>query len=438
MSIPLLFAKRRFNPRRLFANGEQGVWYDPSDFSTMFQDSAGTTPVTAIEQPVGRILDKSGRGNHASQSTTTSRPILRNLYNLLTYTEQFDNAAWNKINLNVSSDTAATTDPLGGNTADKLVSTGANGSAHQVTTPFVAFGNNVQIVNLNNGTLGSLLSGSFNSFTVTSANDDWWLISAVKSGYAFSVYVKKGELGYAAIQLYDNTLGESRVYVYPAQSNSNIGTGDGTSGIYIWGASLVPENQSNLPYQRVVTNTLGSGVYDTDATRFPVYLRADRTDDSYTTADGGGGTIGFFYCASILLQAAGQTHTLISDTGTNAGYRVRINSSNRLELSAGNGSAYTTATTTETLSAGRMAVITAWHDGTKLYAQINNGAIAEQAFGTATAGTSGLTIGKDNGSASNYFGGGIYYHVYRKDKAPTDLERSKTKALCAAKGGITL
>ena len=43
----------------LFANGEQGVWYDPSDLSTMFQDSAGATPVTAVEQPVGLILDKS-------------------------------------------------------------------------------------------------------------------------------------------------------------------------------------------------------------------------------------------------------------------------------------------------------------------------------------------------------------------------------------------
>lgn len=43
----------------LFANGEQGVWYDPSDFSTMFQDSAGATPVTAVKQPVGLILDKS-------------------------------------------------------------------------------------------------------------------------------------------------------------------------------------------------------------------------------------------------------------------------------------------------------------------------------------------------------------------------------------------
>lgn len=43
----------------LFAAGERGVWYDPSDMSTMFQDAAGTTPVTAMERPVGLILDKS-------------------------------------------------------------------------------------------------------------------------------------------------------------------------------------------------------------------------------------------------------------------------------------------------------------------------------------------------------------------------------------------
>lgn len=63
--------------RSLFANNEKGVWYDPSDFSTMFQDAAGTTPVTAVGQPVGRILDKSGRGNHATQATATSRPTLQ-------------------------------------------------------------------------------------------------------------------------------------------------------------------------------------------------------------------------------------------------------------------------------------------------------------------------------------------------------------------------
>jgi len=42
----------------LFANNQQGAWYDPSDFSTLFQDSAGVTPITAVEQPVGLMLDK--------------------------------------------------------------------------------------------------------------------------------------------------------------------------------------------------------------------------------------------------------------------------------------------------------------------------------------------------------------------------------------------
>lgn len=45
----------------LFAEGEQGAWYDPSDLSTLFQDAYGTTPVTAVGQPVGLILDKSKR-----------------------------------------------------------------------------------------------------------------------------------------------------------------------------------------------------------------------------------------------------------------------------------------------------------------------------------------------------------------------------------------
>lgn len=47
-----------WTPLTLFLAGEQGGWYDPSDLSTMFQDSAGTTPVTAVEQPAGLWLDK--------------------------------------------------------------------------------------------------------------------------------------------------------------------------------------------------------------------------------------------------------------------------------------------------------------------------------------------------------------------------------------------
>lgn len=72
-----IWGGRGFDPSSLFAAGEQGVWYDPSDLSTLFQDAAGTIPVTAAGQPVGLMRDKSGRGNHVTQTTATSRPILQ-------------------------------------------------------------------------------------------------------------------------------------------------------------------------------------------------------------------------------------------------------------------------------------------------------------------------------------------------------------------------
>lgn len=45
--------------QKLFANGEQGFFHDPNDLSTMFQDAAGTVPVTGVGQSVGLMLDKS-------------------------------------------------------------------------------------------------------------------------------------------------------------------------------------------------------------------------------------------------------------------------------------------------------------------------------------------------------------------------------------------
>ena len=68
------YADSIFTPSMLFVNGEQGAWYDPSDLSTLFQDAAGTIPVTTAGDPVGRMLDKSGRGNHAIQPTSAARP----------------------------------------------------------------------------------------------------------------------------------------------------------------------------------------------------------------------------------------------------------------------------------------------------------------------------------------------------------------------------
>lgn len=65
-----------WEPSALFASSEVGAWYDPSDLSTMFQDSAGTTPVTATGDPVGYMADKSGNNYHATQTDNAKRPTL--------------------------------------------------------------------------------------------------------------------------------------------------------------------------------------------------------------------------------------------------------------------------------------------------------------------------------------------------------------------------
>lgn len=65
-----------WEPTNLFANGEQGAWYDPSDLSSMKQLSDGTVDAV-VGQPVGYLRDKSGKGNHAIQATSAKRPVLR-------------------------------------------------------------------------------------------------------------------------------------------------------------------------------------------------------------------------------------------------------------------------------------------------------------------------------------------------------------------------
>ena len=62
--------------KELFAKGEQGFAYDPANLSTLYQDAAGTVPVTAVRQPVAKMQDLSGQGIHALQPTANLRPII--------------------------------------------------------------------------------------------------------------------------------------------------------------------------------------------------------------------------------------------------------------------------------------------------------------------------------------------------------------------------
>lgn len=404
--VMMLSAGQAFSPASLFAAGEQGVWYDPSDFSTMFQDSAGTTPVTAVEQPVGLLLDKSrglvlgselvtngdfasptgwvtgagatisgGKlnlsaasgyvlyrnpvagvqvggyyevtftvsgyvsgsirpylgatatfgttvsangtytqrfgptsggevgfnsasaftgaiddlsvkaisGNHATQSTTASRPVLSARVNQLTYSEQFDNAAWAKTALNTTGTPPwinAGVAPNGTTTAEKLIPntasdfhylnqtvTVSSGAAH--TASFYAKADGYGYIRLYDAA-----SGGNAVFNLSGAG------SYSNLSGATATIVAVGDAGWYRCTLIFTASASCVFSLYPQSTASMVPfAGNGTSGILVWGADLRPTNQTTLlpAYQRIAAAT------DYDTTGFPYYLRFDGTDDSMVT-----------------------------------------------------------------------------------------------------------------------------------------------------------
>jgi len=114
-----------FDPASLFAGGIAGAWYGPSDLSTLFQDSAGTTPVTTAGQPVGLMLDKSGNGNHAAQATAARR---------LTYQTGPARATIDKVD-----DRLFVTVPTGGFTGTMVLGTDQGTASYGVNIPAGAY-----------------------------------------------------------------------------------------------------------------------------------------------------------------------------------------------------------------------------------------------------------------------------------------------------------
>lgn len=60
------------SPASLFESGDFGAFYDFSNISTLFQDTSGTTPVTANGQSIFRVNDLSNNGNNL---TAVNAPI---------------------------------------------------------------------------------------------------------------------------------------------------------------------------------------------------------------------------------------------------------------------------------------------------------------------------------------------------------------------------
>jgi hypothetical protein len=254
-----LLSSVAFSPASLFAAGEQGVWYDPSDMTTLFQDSSGTTPVTAVEQPVGLMLDKSKSG----VGTNGAKRV-----NLLTWTEDFSNAAWTKGAATITAD--AVIAPNGTTTADAIFENVPN-SAHFISSLNVGSSNvnntfkfyvkangrtAIRAYLVQTGAAGYIYSdfdlstgsvygsatvvgtASTPSSSIQSVGNGWYLcaVGGIAGTLATTVYVQINLL---------NSLPAPAGDAYP---------GDITKGIYIWGADLRLASEASTvptPYQRI-------------------------------------------------------------------------------------------------------------------------------------------------------------------------------------------
>jgi hypothetical protein len=239
-------AIRAFTPHSLFASGEQGFWFDPSP-ETCFTTPLGTTPASAGDT-VGLMLDKS------QQQTFETRR------NLVTWSEEFDNAAWGKTNIAVTAN--ITVAPDGTITADQITETSGGpfvrqiSQSYSVTNSAMTFsvyvkassGNRfVGILPVNSTLSGNNLAYVFDLDTATflgvntlapapvgtSTNQT---IQAVGNGWYFlSVTVTNVNVGVTAscgVRLFNNFVENS-----VGSANSSY-IGDGVSGIFVWGAQL--------------------------------------------------------------------------------------------------------------------------------------------------------------------------------------------------------
>jgi hypothetical protein len=172
--------------------------------------------------------------------------------NVLTFSEQLNNAAWSVLdNVSVSANVSATLDPSGYNGADKLVENSAN-DQHRIYR-----------------SLGG--GGATFSFFAKAAERSW--IAVLSNNGSFTYFnIGNGTLGTVAatstakITPYGNGWYRCEIYnTHPSFGSliqlvlANNGTsylGDGTSGAYIWGCQV----EDSVTYATSYIPTLGSSV----------------------------------------------------------------------------------------------------------------------------------------------------------------------------------
>jgi hypothetical protein len=383
-------------------------------------------------------------GNHATQATSASRPVLRSRYNLLTYSEQFDDAAWSPTALSITAN--ATTAPDGTTTADLVypTSTGSSRRFAQGGLPTAAA--------VYTWSLSAKYSGIRWLYVFKgdgSAFAAWFdvqngAVGTVAAGYSASVTAQAN--GFYRLTLTTPSGAPTYMGYFGLSSadNSESVTANGTDGVFLWGAQLqtaADEASTGGAYQRIAAAT----DYDTSNPVWRPYLAFDGVDDSFGTSSidfSGTDEMTVFAGVSKLSDATQgmllETSTNVVDGGvsffvpsadTTPGYRftTRGTATSNAIVSAGYAAPVTNTLTGISDISGDVATLRA--NGTQV-------ATSTSDQGTGNFGNYPLYIGRRAGSSLPF--NGRLYSLAVLGRTATDAELASMEAWVAGKTGVTI
>jgi hypothetical protein len=384
-------------------------------------------------------------GNHAVQATTGARPIygvhpFGGRRNLLTRTEEFENAGWTKSQCSISAN--VDTAPDGSATADRLtsagsfpaVSQGVSASGNVTFTVYAKDDGSGQIVFR---LTGSDVGGSGQTQTVYRFTFSTQIFTFISGGTATGFSQAVGN-GWYRITLTCGTTTLSGAFLYPRWSDATV------VSVLIWGAQLETGSTATA-YQRVTDqyNVTEAGVASVSYLFFDGADSMSTSSINFTATDK---TNVFGGVRKLNDAAYNVVVDLSADPNTNLGAfnfgtSTVVGDASRRTYSFGvtrpagviltGAGVYAAPTTNVFTGVGDIS-------GDRVTLRVNGAQVAQLADdqGSGNFGNFPMFIGARNGSG-NFFSGNIYSLIVRGASSSSILT-SATEGWVASKTGVVI